>query len=253
MQTFRRWFYLFRRRAYLALRAATGSLPRSFAPHGVPVVIPRDADVEIRYLLARGRPYEQAEAELIRSHLAPGSNVIELGGCMGVVSALVRHRIGPDAHHIVVEASPALAAICGPNATRGVAEGATEMVVAAVDYSGAETVTFSQGHNAHVGHVAGPGEGGVTVPAVTLSALAERLPAGPFALICDIEGAELALFAAERPLLECISLIVLETHPGVYPRGEADLATLIAGIEAAGFTLQRQIGQVVCFSAERAA
>lgn len=64
MMSFRRWFYLFPHRAYLVLRRFTGTLPKYFARHGMEVVAPSGADVEIRYLLARGRPYEQAEAGL---------------------------------------------------------------------------------------------------------------------------------------------------------------------------------------------
>ena len=238
-----------RRRFYLWLRQVTGKSSEDFAPHGVPVHIPADADLAIRYLLAKGRPYEAPEAEMVTRYLAPGTHVIELGGCMGVVSALIRSRIGPAARHIVVEANPDLAKICGANATRAAAPGATDVVEAAVDYSGAATVTFARGHNAHVGHVARPGEDGFTVPAVTLSQLAARLPEGPFALVCDIEGGEIALFAAEAAtgILERITLLVLETHPKVYPGGAADLAAMVARIEAAGLTEVSNSEQVICF------
>ena len=236
-----------RRRFHLWLRKVLGKSDTVFAPHGVPVVIPADADLAIRYLLARGRPYEAPEAEMVRAYLPRGSNVIELGGCMGVVSALIRDQIGPEARHVVVEANPDLAKICARNARHIANTGATEVIEAAVDYSGAPSVTFARGYNAHVGHVARHGEDGFTVPTVTLSQLVTKMPEGPFALICDIEGGEIALFEAEDSLLSRISLMVLETHPKIYPNGADDLAALVARIERAGFESIAEAEQVICF------
>lgn len=242
---------ILRRRLYLGLRRLTRRHSDIYRPHGVPVRIPHDADLKLRYRLARGRPYEAAEAALIRAHLPQGSPVIELGGCMGVISALIRDVIGPDPVHVVVEADPHLAAICRPNAEAAAAPGKAEVVVAAIDYSGAATVTFASGKNAHVGHVAGPGETGITVPALRLCDLTARLPAGPFALICDIEGAETAMIAAEAAMLPRLSVLILETHPMVYPGGQAELDAMLAGIRASGMDLVAEAGQVVCFRRAR--
>ncbi|KEO54187.1 FkbM family methyltransferase [Thioclava pacifica] len=240
-------FRKFRRRLFFLIQRLRGKSCEDFAPHGVPVHVPSNADIAIRYLLAKGLPYEEPEAEMVRQYLQPGTNVIELGGCVGVISALVRDRIGPDAQHIIVEAKPELAAICRQNAERGAAPGAVEVVEAAVDYSGKPMITFALGHNAHVGHVARDGEGGFSVPAITLSNLAERLPDGPFALVCDIEGEELALFAAEGALLERATLVILETHPHVYPGKEADLARMRQQIEMTGLQQVAESDQVICF------
>lgn len=236
-----------KRKAYLALRRLFGKSDEVFTPHGIPVRIPKPGDLTLRYFLAKGRPYEAAEADMVRTYLARDTNVIELGGCMGVVSALIRHQIGPDATHLIVEANPRLAGICDANARQNAAPGKTTVTAAAIDYSGAATVTFASGHSAHVGHLARAGEGGITVPTIRLSDLAAQLPQGPFALICDIEGAEMALFQAEEPLLSRINLIVLETHPLVYPNGTKDLRTLTDIIAQAGLKQVRQVEDVLCF------
>ncbi|SFJ75154.1 FkbM family methyltransferase [Jannaschia pohangensis] len=240
-------FRTFKRRMFLRLREGLGTARTEFAPHGVPVTVPRAAGVDMRYLLERGRPYEDPEAALIRAHIAPGTPVIELGGCLGIVSALVRSVIGPDARHIVVEAMPDLAPIARLNATRGAGAGKAEVVEAAVDYSGADHVTFAVGHSAHVGHVAGAGEAGLKVPVTTLSALADRLGADRFALVCDIEGAELALFEHETEVMSRIDVIVLETHERAYPNGKADLEAMCARIAAAGLPEVARIDGVYCF------
>lgn len=205
-----------RRRAYLWWWERRAADAETFAPHGIPVRIPRDADPDIRYLLARGRPYEAPEARMVRQHLAPGMNVLELGGCMGVVSASIRARIGPSPRHVVVEPVPRLADICRANAAIGAAAGMTDVVCAALSCGGATHATFHLSANAHSGRLASDGEGGIRVPAVTLDALVARLPAGPFALVCDIEGTEVELLESGTDALRRASVIILETHPRRY-------------------------------------
>lgn len=235
------------RRLYLWIHDRLSPEPDVFSPHGLPVRIPRSADGTLRYTLARRRPYELPEANLIRAYISPDMPVVELGGCMGVVSATIRHRIGPRARHVVVEAIPELAAICRVNASAGAEPGATVVIEAAVDYSGSPTVTFATGHSAHVGHVATSGEPGITVGTITLSALASEMPAGSFALVCDIEGGELALFEHDAQTLARVDVLVLETHPHVYPNGDQDLRRLLERIESLGLRQVAEMEQVYGF------
>ena len=240
-------FKKFKRRQYLNLRRKLGHSNEDFAPHGVPIHIPEGSDLAITYLLAKRRPYEAEEAGMVRDFLRPGMNVIELGGCFGVVSALIRKTIGPDARHIIVEANPTLIDTLTRNAVQGAAPGRTEVLNAAVDYSGAPNVTFAIGPNAHMGRLGAGGARSVTVTALRLSDLAATLPAGPYALVCDIEGAELGLVAAEATALDRVDLIVLETHPRAYPQGRRDLDTILARLRAAGLEEVRAEADVVCY------
>ncbi len=234
-----------RRKLHLALLRLFGRARTSYAPHGIEVQVPHEVDLKLRYNLARSRPYEAAEAAMISAYLHEGMPVIELGGCLGIISALIRSRIGADARHIVVEANPELVALCTRNAAIGAAPGATEVVPAAIDYSGAATVRFSTGKTAHVGHISA--DGAYSVATTTLSALAEKLPAGPFALVCDIEGGESALIDHEGPLLGRVALLVLETHPKVYPTGAAETERLVSRIEASGLRKVAQDHNVLAF------
>jgi len=235
-----------KRRLYLWLQKQLGRETENFEVHGVQVRIPLQADINIRYLLARNRPYEAPEAALIKAHLAQGTNVVELGGCMGVVSAVIRQKIGAQARHIVVEANEELARICQVNAENEAEDGAATVVTAAVDYSGADTVRFASGKNAHVGHLASADEDAFSVPATTLGALAKDLPDGQFALVCDIEGAEIALFENETALMSRIDLIILETHPKVYAEGVKSEATMLAKLQELGLVQVEKIDNVVC-------
>ena len=82
------------RRFYLWMRSAFGRSGEFFSPHGIQVRVPQTSDLAIRYLLSKGRPYEEPEAKMVRRFLPEGTNVIELGGCFGIVSALIRDQIG---------------------------------------------------------------------------------------------------------------------------------------------------------------
>ena len=236
-----------KRHLYLIAKSLFSKSNEHFSPHGIPIFIPTSVDLAIRYLLAKGRPYEEPEADMVKSYLAPNTNVIELGGCLGVISALIRKQIGPHAKHIIVEANPNLAAICLLNAKQDSDVGATEVVVAAIDYSGADSVQFSVGNNAHVGHVSHLNEKGLTAPTVTLSKLAQRIPEGPFALVCDIEGAEVRLFEEERDMLSRLSLVVLETHSDVYSDGKATQNEMLKQIKTAGLEEIARSEAVICF------
>lgn len=137
--------------------------------------MPPFIDAEIRSLLAKGRAYEEAEARFVKKYLAGGINVVELGGSIGVISSLIRSRIGPEAYHLVVEADPVLAGVCEHNASLSVAPDRCRVFQAAIDYSGASTVTFVSGHNAHTGRLATRGEQGLAVPTISLSEVAAAL------------------------------------------------------------------------------
>lgn len=204
----------------------------SYTIHGVTLSVPTEVDPEIRYLLARQRPYEEPEARFVKSALPAGTHVVELGGSIGVVSTLVRKQIGPGARHIIVEANPALAVIGNKNASAGANPGCTETIHAAIDYSGADEVMFDFGHNAHTGRV---GESGIRVPTTTLAKVAADLPKGPAALVCDIEGAEFDLVAADADAIGRFDVIILETHPHAYPDGMDSLKSMLAQLSDLGF------------------
>lgn len=236
------------RMGFVWAREALARNPGVYRPHGIPIKADARADFALRYLLARGAPYEAPEAQLIARHLLADTDVIELGGCIGIVSATIRKQIGAHASHIVVEANPDIAPLALENAQGPMPE-RTELVQAAVDYSGAHSVRFSRGHNQHVGHVARDGEDGFEARAVTLAQLAKKL-SGRFALVCDIEGGEIPMFEAEAggdTLARC-DLLVLEVHPSVYADGEAGVTRLTELLADAGLQLVERVDQVIAYA-----
>ena len=242
----------FKRYTWMLIRKIFVSNDEVFSPHGISIKVPKDADIAIRYLLARGRPYEGPEADMVSKYLPLGMNVIELGGCYGIISALIRKQIGPDARHIIVEANPSLAKICARNANLENTNNMADVVVAAVDYSGAKEIRFAPGPNAHTGHVANNGERGFTVPTTTLAEQLLKLPKNKFILVCDIEGAELDLFQNEKKALSRAYLLILETHPKIYPRKKLDYQKIQENIKNIGLVEIEKSGAVVCFASETA-
>ena len=236
----------------MLMRKIFVSNEEEFKTHGILVRIPKDEDIGIRYSLALGRPYEASEAQMVRKYLSLGKNVIELGGCYGIISALIRKQIGPDAKHIIVEADPSLAKICAVNANLENTNNGAEVVIAAVDYSGAKKITFAKGHNAHDGHVAGTGEPGFSVSTTTLAKQVKKLPENEYILVCDIEGAELELSVNEKAALSQVYLLILETHTDIYPRKKLDYEEMQKNIENAGLTEIEKSGEVVCFASKTA-
>lgn len=223
----------FGKQLYLAL---TGGMHRArFAIHGVTVEIPAHVDTRIRFFIARGR-YENAEASLVRQYINPGEAVIELGGALGVISAVIRDQIGPSAHHVVVEPNEAVFEICRNNATQTGAQHTT-MVAAAIAY-GTPSVTLVREASLLDNHVSagrGMGEDTIEVPATSLAALYAQLPADRFALVCDIEGAEIDLVENDAEALKNCDKIIMEVHPEFMETRGKSLQMVLDGLTALGF------------------
>lgn len=221
----------FRRRRVAAHVARHGDW---YSYHDIAVEVPPRAGLGVRSSLLRDK-YERDEAAMILKHLPADLPVIELGGSLGVISALIRSRLSPGTRHIIVEANPALVEICAGNAARK-ADGVCEVVSAAVHYDGA-TALFAVDEDIHSSMVGGKPRRGVEVevPAVTLSELYRRIgsPAA-YCLVSDIEGAEYPVFTRDQAALAAATIAILEIHPEAWARA--------GGSEAAFFEACRQIG-----------
>lgn len=188
---------------------------------------------------------------MVRRYILPGTNVLELGGCLGIVSASIRNRIGPTAQHVIVEACPDLAPVCLANASLGASPGCVEVITAALDYSHSPRVLFQSGSNALQGRVSPDQREGIATPAVTLSELARRMPAGPFAVVCDIEGTELSLILNEADVFSRVEILILEAHPQLFPDGPTDTERLVDELARHGLQLQESDSHVYCFKRSR--
>lgn len=222
-----------------------------FTIHGVEVRVPETVELGVRNALLRGR-YETGEANAIRRHLRSGDTVIELGGSLGVISRVIRDMIGPEGWHVVVEANPRLIPVCTTNAQAGARPERTRVLHAALAYD-CDRAHFQFGANAHIGRVhAAAAPGLVEVPAVTLSTLASWLPAQtPFALVCDIEGAELDLFQQEVEVFHRVSIAIIEIHPEHFERRGCSEADFLALATARGLNCIWRSVNILAFAGTR--
>ena len=216
-----------------------------FSFHGLTVRLPQDVDIAAANALIRGK-YEQEEAVLITQHLPGDLPVIELGGSLGVVSALIRSKLKPDTQHVIVEANPRLIDVCRANAMAGGESPATDMIYGAVYYDG-PVARFGIANEVHASAV---GQGGsaetIEVPAVKLSELFSRLGSPRrFVLVCDVEGAEYDLFAHETDVLRFAELAIVELHPRNYAAQGRNEADLLRHAAAAGLEVAARLGDVV--------
>jgi FkbM family methyltransferase len=198
--------------ALLRSRRSHGGLLRL---HGTTVDLPANIELQFAKKILRGT-YEKTEADFIRRYLPADRPAIELGGSLGVISAVIRTRLDPDQPFVVVEANPMLLGICKANLLRHDKRGNSRLEHAAV-YYGAERVWFAASTNAHVSRIASEHSAGdaiVEVPAVTLTALIDGLASRePISLVCDIEGAEYSIFRNDLKALRRVGIAIVEIHP----------------------------------------
>jgi FkbM family methyltransferase len=208
------------RRRTLARYTLTNGLT-VFVRHGTPDVATLD---EVFYQ----RQYElpPAVAAMLTS-LGRPPNVLDLGANVGLFGAYVLGRF-PGARVTAVEADAANARVLRLCAVENADRGEWDVIEAAASSSDGEVEFASGGFS--LSHLVGPGESGVTVPAVDVLPLV-----GSADLVkMDIEGGEWAILADGRFEAHPPPAIVLEYHPHLCPEPEAQVAA-VELLQGAGF------------------
>jgi FkbM family methyltransferase len=173
-------------------------------------IIPRDQTSRTYRASFLTNHYEVEDLEVVRACIVPTDRVIELGGCMGVVSCVTNKILSDQSRHLVVEANP----FCIPTLHRNRDLNHCQFLIEHCAVSQSREVTF----HVHPGMIVSSSiqrqadvEIPVRVPARSLTELDARY--GPFtALIIDIEGAELETFENARELLRRYRMVIVELH-----------------------------------------
>jgi len=228
---------------------AVGRILRDRIPSRGCVIDTGGADVAPRVkAMLLFRLYESAEIRFVQRHLRRDLDVVELGGCLGVVSSQIARRMKPGRRLVTVEPNPRLAGVIRRNVL-GNAPGADLTVVsAAIDYAaeGPET-TLVLGDAQIDSALATDERSGVRVPVTTLSHLLRDHAIGEFALVCDVEGAEAGLVAKDVDALARCRQAVIELHPSTFEGRRVSVADLVAAFEHAGFFTVDSYGPVYVF------
>lgn len=176
--------------------------------------------------------YESAERELIRKHLPADRPVVELGGCVGVVSCITNRMLDARDRHVVVEANPRLIEALEKNRAR--THAAFDVLHAAVAY-GRDEIEFFLNDEVMASSTSRTGQR-VVVPTTTLQTICRARNFERVSLVCDIEGSEIDLIAAEIDFLRgSVGWFFVEFHPGTST--PAEIAEAQARLADAGFEL----------------
>lgn len=155
----------------------------------------------------------------VRRFVAPGDDVWDIGGNVGVFALAAAHRAGRDAEVVVAEPDPFLASLLQRTATHRDNHDLRIAVLCAAISNTAGLARFliaARGRSSNSLEQAGQREpaGGTRlvqyVPTITLDALLGRFRCPRFVKI-DVEGAEaMVLEGAERLLSECRPSLYIE-------------------------------------------
>lgn len=183
--------------------------------------------------------HETAELRMIERYLPADLDVIELGGSIGVVASQIARRMAPDRRLVSVEANPELIELLRRNIeTNGPRVRATSVHGAiAYDVSPTDQVGFRFGSSSLGARRPQPGKQPAQcwVPVVRLADLLAREEIDRFALVTDIEGAEVDIFLHEQDSLKRCQLMISELHETVHDGRRYSIKDLLDLASRLGF------------------
>ncbi|MGD1923159.1 MAG: hypothetical protein ACFB03_03075 [Paracoccaceae bacterium] len=210
----------------------------------------------VKRVLLRG-DYELTERQLIARFVEPGMKVIEMGGSIGIVAAVLAHRIGPTGKLVSVEASDKLAAYSATwlekNPQTKVVAGfgfPVWKVRPTLSVLGFEESNGSLGGQVSVADSdAGDGSSGLGRSNIwDLSRICEDHDIEPDVLVIDIEGSERIFFDHEPDWPDSVREVLIELHPQQLDNGDTDVREICGKIEALGFVMREDLGNTFWFS-----
>ena len=207
-----------------------------FKTDGCTFVIPKDQTSRTYRACFLSDTYESEERSLVKKFIKSDDTVIELGGCLGIVSCTTNKLLADNTRHVVVEGNP----FCVPTLHQNRNLNRCGFVIENCAITNAPTATFYLHPRFIVGgttqrETARP----VRVPGRSLTELDARY--GPFtALIIDIEGAELEVFEGSRELLGRYRLVIAELHD--WALGEKGVERCREILASAGLQFQSRAG-----------
>ena len=165
----------------------------------------------------RKKRYENAEKEIIKTHIHSNLPTIDLGAGVGYTACLVDRETNDPTPVIAVEANKSLIPVI--RRTKALNKSNFNIHYSAYDSSN-DSVEFQIGEDFWLSsqyNREGRKQNKVTVPAISLSGIIKKYDLEkPIQMIVDIEGGEHDLIVNEYKKLQSeISLIIFEYHPFV--------------------------------------
>ncbi len=194
-------------------------------------VIPRDITTLVFRAGFLGDGHEIDERQLVRRFVQPEDTVLELGGCLGVVSCTTNKLLRDPTRHVVVEANP----YCLPALHRNRDLNKCSFLVENCAVGNQRDISFFLDPDYVVcGNAKKQSTVSVRVPGRSLNELLERY--GPFSvLVMDVEGSELEVLESSTAVLRNFRLIIVEMHDWMI--GAEGIGRCRELLQKAGFTL----------------
>jgi FkbM family methyltransferase len=193
--------------------------------------------------------FERFERSAVQQYASPTLPVVELGGCMGIVSCITNRLLTDPSAHVVVEANPRVIPLLRKNRRRNHCR--FEILNRAIAY-GTDTIQYAPSAD-FAGNSLDEKSGTsmVTVRTTGLREILDRRGFERYTLICDIEGYECQLVEQEGSLVGRADMIILETHARLV--GEERNAAMLARLEELGFETIASESYVVVLKKQQAA
>ncbi len=200
----------------------------------------------IKRTLSKGK-YEDSERALIKEIIQKGDQVIELGGSIGIMSAIMSEMVGKEGLIISVEASEKLAKSASiwleskgnVKVMHGIGFPVWETPVKFLDFQ------FLDEGNSLGGQVvfkAGKNGDSKVFQTYDLKQLITNYNIVPKHLIIDIEGTEIVFLEDGIAIPVDIKNIVIEMHPNLYGQDTEDL--IIKKLRLLGFSVVKELRHV---------
>ncbi len=193
--------------------------------------------------------YERHELKILKKYFSKnGNDVIEVGGSLGFIS-LHALALRPDCNMICVEANPSIAKLLAATINLHFPK---RCVVKnfAVDYE-SEKVEFSVSSDSlssyvSSGQLSRNSVQKVSVASIRLSELMDK--SCRYDLICDIEGAEIAIFKNDACAFSMIDNIFIELHETTYNSVNYSISSAREMLTDLGFVVVEQSARAFLFS-----
>ncbi|MEM9351476.1 MAG: hypothetical protein AAGA92_00535 [Planctomycetota bacterium] len=206
----------------------------------------------VKRLLSRDpQGYELAERALCKRSIRPGDQVLEFGGSIGIVTAVLQQLVGDSGRVVSVEASPSITEY----SSQWLGSSPNVEILTGFAFPLMERIPLSFDFDESGGSLGGTvvfGEGVADSPSdnecdnrIFISDVMREHNLRPDALVLDIEGSEETMLLAKPNLPDCIRTAVVEFHPEIY--GVEKQLQIIDTIRREGFELTAALDNVGLF------
>ena len=204
---------------------------RIFAPHaGMWIQLDSSADPKLCYQIACGE-YEQDEIRMVKKYVKKGDRVLDIGGCIGVTSALSGSISGEEV--VVVEPNPILHQVIKDQLNLSGSK--AKIIGACVQAKSQKEAIFfvhpQPWRSALTAYPQGAPYKEIRIPSLSFCELLDVEK--PDVVILDIEGQESELF--KEPLRHTPKHIVIEIHD--FYIGETEAVSVLQRIVDSGYKI----------------